>query len=223
MTRDLAGVDAQARDISFLIDYARRLPNTDISKVAVVGYSWGGLANLFAAARDPRIEALVALDGSLRYFPGLVARAGDVHPERMTIPLLYFKAGDWSLEDEARYMTPEESEGANVLNAWTRGDLVVVRMLGMTHWEFSSMYQRNEETWKDYPKWQIADYRREDGITGYLWMARYTLAFLDAYLKRDAQSAAFLGNTPAQNAAPSHFMEVEVRRADAHDLSDTGE
>src|ERR1700689_5194873 len=85
MTADLNGVNAQAQDISFLIGYAQTLPNTDMSKIAVGGFSWGGISNLFAAARDNRIDALFALDGSMRYFPGLV-KAADVHPEYMTIP-----------------------------------------------------------------------------------------------------------------------------------------
>ena len=103
MTNDLAGVNAQARDISFLIGYAQTLPNTDMSELAVAGFSWGGISNLFAAARDNRIDALVALDGSMRYYPGLVKAAGDVHPEQMTIPLLFFAQGDMTLEDQARY------------------------------------------------------------------------------------------------------------------------
>ena len=60
MTSDLAGINAQAGDISFLVGYAQTLPNTDMSGVAVAGFSWGGLSNLFAAARDNRIHALVA-------------------------------------------------------------------------------------------------------------------------------------------------------------------
>src|SRR5271155_3255647 len=93
MTMDGAGIEAQARDISFLIGYAQTLPDTDMSEVAVAGYSWGGISNLFAAARDNRIDALVALDGSMRYFPWLVKQSGFVHPEDMTLPLLYFAQG----------------------------------------------------------------------------------------------------------------------------------
>src|ERR1700678_2001936 len=98
MTPDLMGIDAQARDISFLIGYAQMLPNTDMSEIAVAGFSWGGISNLFAAARDNRIDALVALDGSMRYFPGLVKAATDVYPEQMTIPMLFFTQGPTSLE-----------------------------------------------------------------------------------------------------------------------------
>ncbi len=214
MTTDVAGIDAQARDISFLIGYAQTLPNTDVSEVAVAGFSWGGISNLFAAARDNRIRALVALDGSMRYFPGLVKQAGDVHPEQMTIPLLYFAQGEMTLEDQANYLTsPASNVGPSVLNAWTHGDLVTIHMLGMTHTEHSSMYQRNEDTWKNYARQRKGDFEREDGITGYAWIARYTRQFLDAYLKHEEASVAYLKKTAGENGAPKHFMTVSYRAA----------
>jgi len=92
MSMDVTGARTQARDISFLIGFAQTLIDTDMSKVAVAGFSWGGLSNLFAAARDSRIDALVALDGSMRYFPGLIKESGEVHPEDMTLPLLFFSS-----------------------------------------------------------------------------------------------------------------------------------
>jgi dienelactone hydrolase/predicted negative regulator of RcsB-dependent stress response len=214
MTSDLAGINAQAGDISFLIGYAQTLPNTDMSAVAVAGFSWGGISNLFAAARDNRIHALVALDGSMRYFPGLVKQAGDVHPEQMTIPLLYFAQGEITLEEQARYFTDTaKNEGPSVLNSWTHGDLITAHMLGLVHVEHSSMYQRNEDVWKGFHDDRKGDYEREDGIIGYAWIARYTLQFLDAYLKHEAAATAYLKKTPAENGAPKHFMTVNYRPA----------
>jgi hypothetical protein len=212
MTDDVAGINAQASDISFLVGYARTLTNTDLSKVAVAGFSWGGISNLFAAARDSRIGALVALDGSMRYYAGLVKQAGDVHPEQMTIPLLYFAQGEITLEDQARYFSQgSKSEGPNVLNAWTHGDLVTIHMLGLVHTEHSSMYQRNEDVWKQFAEGRKGDYEREDGITGYAWIARYTLQFLNAYLNQDASAMAYLKKSPAENGVPRHFMTVKLR------------
>jgi pimeloyl-ACP methyl ester carboxylesterase len=211
MTTDLAGIGAQARDISFLIGYASSLANTDVAEVAVAGFSWGGISNLFAAARDNRIDALVALDGSMRYYPGLVRDAGDVHPEEMTIPLIYFAQGQWSLEEEGRFVPPEYTSAPNVLNAWTHGDLITARMLGLTHSGHSSMQQRSEYMWQDFPQWQIADYGRKDATVAYGWVARYTRAFLDAYLKHDATALAFLKKPPAENGVPQHVMAVSYR------------
>jgi len=56
---------------------SKSVTDTDSPEVAVVRWSWGGVSSLFAAARDPRIDALVS---------GLVKSAGDIHPERMTLP-----------------------------------------------------------------------------------------------------------------------------------------
>jgi len=106
MTGDLAGIEAQARDISFLIGYASTLADTDMTEIAVGGFSWGGISNLFAAARDSRIKALFALDGSMRYFPGLIKQSGYARPDQMKIPLLFFTQGDVSLEEQPAIVKP---------------------------------------------------------------------------------------------------------------------
>ena len=212
MTDDLDGINAQARDISFVITSAASLPETDLSEVAVVSWSWGGISSLFASARDPRIDALVEMDGSMRYYPGLVKRAGDVHSERMTIPLLCFTR-NVSLEDlENDDAPPADKFGPNVLNTWIHGDLLTVNMLGMSHPEFSSMFQRKESAQR-FAENQVADYEREDANTSYAWVALYTLNFLDAYLKHDASAKAFLEKTPAENGVPQHFMGIKFRPA----------
>jgi hypothetical protein len=212
MTDDLDGINAQASDISFLITYARSLPDTDLSEVAVVSWSWGGISSLFASARDPRIDVLVEMDGSMRYYPGLVKRAGDVHPERMTIPLLCFTR-NMSLEDlENDDVPPADKVGPNVLNAWILGDLLTVNMLGMAHPEFSSMFQRRESAQR-FAENQVADYGREDANTSYAWVAFYTLNFLDAYLKHDGSAKKLLEKTPAENRVPKHFMGIKFRPA----------
>ena len=166
MTDDLDGINAQADDISFLITYAISLPDTDPSEVALVSWSWGGISSLFASARDSRVDALVEMDGSMRYYPGLVKRAGDIHPERMTIPLLCFTR-NVSLEDLEKDDVPSADKvGPNVLNAWIHGDLLTVNMLGMAHPEFSSMFQRRESAQR-FAENQVADYDREDANTSF--------------------------------------------------------
>ncbi len=211
MTYDLIGANAQARDVAFLIDYAQTLSNTDMSKVAVVGYSWGGLSSLFAAARNSRIDALVSLDGSLRYYPSLVVQAGDVHPEDMKLPLLAFTQGEISLEDQQRDF-PSSSLGPNVLNEWIHGDLITVHMLGLAHAEFSSMSQRSETVWKKVSLKN--DYGLEDRVPGYALIARYTLQVLNGYLKHEAEGVNYLKQSPAEHGVPAHTITVNLRSAE---------
>ncbi len=212
MTDDLDGINAQARDISFLVTYAESVPDADLSRVAVVSWSWGGIASLFASARDSRIDALVEMDGSLRYYPGLVKKADDVHPERMTIPLLFFTRNVSLEELDNDRVPPADKEGPNVLNVWTHGDLYTANMLGMAHPQFSSMFQRRENAQR-FAENQVADYGREDANTSYAWVALYTLNFLNTYLKHDASAKAFLTRSPTENGVPKHFMATKFRPA----------
>jgi dienelactone hydrolase len=217
MTLDLAGANAEAQDISFLIDFAKTLPDTDISKVAVMGYSWGGMAALFASSRDKRIDALVSLDGSFRYSPEIVQQAEDVHPDQMTIPLLVFSRAEESLEtwDARRKDKSQCVTAPNVLNEWTRSDLVHVRLLAVSHIQFSSLYQRSERFKKEGLQFVPADYSLEDGADSYNWMARYLLEFLNAYLKHDQAASAFITRPPAENGVPKHLISVNLQHASA--------
>lgn len=197
------GLETQARDISFLIGYAATLPQADTGKVAVAGFSWGGLSNVVAASRDSRIKALVGLDGSLRYFPELVDGGKDaargVTPARVAVPLLYLGAGPatrgeagataYSFMDEMKY-----------------SDVYIVSLLPMRHHDFASFNQRFAQD-GDFGK-----HSRDEVAVAYGWAARYTLRFLDAWLKGDAAGRAFIDNTPAANGAPAHMLSAEIRR-----------
>ena len=210
-THDLAGVEAQARDISFLVGYAGTFSSADPSQIAVVGFSWGGLANVIAAARDTRIDALVALDGSVRYWPGIISQATDVRTENFTIPLMFF-FGQGTVESQE--LLEKQSplvHGPSVLNAWVHGDVVSVRMLGLSHSQFNSRTQRNERFFQyEFSKQQLFDYDRNDGIVGYAWVARYTRAFLDDRLKGDTAARRFLEATPKDNDVPAHTLKVDI-------------
>ena len=222
-THDLAGTEAQAKDVSFLITYAESLPDTDKTRVAAMGFSWGGLANLFAASQDNRIRALVSLDGSERYFPGLVKSSGHVHPEQMKIPLLYFEEGDQSLEVQDQLNARFHSEGPNVLNQWDHGDLITAHMLGLFHPAFYSMSYRHESLWQnELPNLQVADYDRNDALLQFSWVMRYARAFADANLKQDTEARKFLESSPTASGIPPHMMSIKLRPAVQVNLSTSG-
>ncbi len=210
---DVTTAKAQALDVSFLISIAHDLPNADNTQIAVIGFSWGGISNVIAAARDERIKALICWDGSIRFSPGIVWEAG-VDPGQLRIPLLSMVQGLWTPEDQDRtFESFPGHAGPNVLNTWG-GDLFIALMPALSHMEFSAMYQRNERMW-----WNLfniyhqkkADYTREHGIGGYAWCARYTRKFVDAYLKNDTEAMTFLRRPPPENGVPLHFMAISFR------------
>jgi pimeloyl-ACP methyl ester carboxylesterase len=207
MTVDLDGVETQAADISYLIAYAGTLPQADTSKVAVVGFSWGGLANVFAAAKDERIRALVSLDGSLRGYSRFVDSGKDaakyVTPTRVSVPLLYLGARPKTVEELNR---EETGTLYSFMNEMKYSDVYIVSMLPMKHANFSSYAMRMA------PDDGFGDYTRDEVALAHSWAARYTRHFLDAYLKDDAAGLAFVNNTPAANKAPAHMMITDIHR-----------
>ena len=208
MTVDISGANAQAQDISFLIDLAVTLPDTNASEVAVTGYSLGGMAALLAAARDRRVDAVISLDSTF-------VTSDDIHPDQMSIPLLFFGRGP----DTLKYLDSQRKDNTQcdcapiVLNKWIHGDLLHVQLLAASHIQFSSLYQRSERFRKEAKQFSPADYSLEEGALSYNWMARYTLEFLNAYLKHEESAALYLERSPAENGVPRHLMAAYFRRA----------
>lgn len=60
-------MEAQARDIEFLIQEVLKFPNAAKESIATMGFSFGGLSNVLAQMRNKHIKAIVSLDGSIRY------------------------------------------------------------------------------------------------------------------------------------------------------------
>ncbi|MCA1246843.1 dienelactone hydrolase family protein [Massilia sp. MS-15] len=207
MTDDLEGLEAQVADIAWLIGHARTLPGADTNQVAVVGFSWGGLANVLAAARDDRIKAIVSLDGSVRgtreWVDGGKDAAKYVTPARVAIPMLFVGRRPPTIEELNR---AEVDTRFSFLNEMRWSDVYITTMLPMKHMDFSSYSVRVGR------EGSFGDYTRAGIALAHSWAARYALRFLDAYIKGDASALAFMNNTPAANGAPPHMILTDVRR-----------
>jgi dienelactone hydrolase len=204
MTNDLEGISAQVADIGFLIAFAHSLPQADLGHVAVAGFSWGGMSNVFAVAKDSRIDALVSLDGSVRYYPGLVEAAKYVTPARVTTPFLFVAAKPEAIED----MQLAGLDGAtSFLNKLKYGDFYRLTMNQMVHGNMASRQVAFT------PDGKFTDFSRAEVEQSYSWAARYVLRFLDAYLKTDATAAAFLEANPERNGVPRHLLEITARKS----------
>jgi dienelactone hydrolase len=206
MTHDLEGAEAQVADIGFLTAFARTLPQADMDKLAVVGYSWGGMANILAAAKDNRIGALVSLDGSVRYFPSLVKEAKYVTPTSVTVPLLYIAAQPSAIEEIIAY---KQDISGSLLNQLKYNDWHRLTMQPMVHANFTSEYQRFALD----TGWGFANYTRAETSLAYSWMARYVQRFLDATLKHDTSALSFIDNKPDANGVPAHWATMQHHRA----------
>jgi dienelactone hydrolase len=210
MTADLEGIEAQALDIEYAIGYAQSLPEVDTAHIAVAGFSYGGISNVFAAAKDSRITALVSLDGAVRYETNLInggkGAAKYVNPAQMTVPLLYVASQPSSIEELAK---EKVDTSWSALDEMKYADVYKVTMQPMMHIDFGS---HNLRFVADATP---GDYSRQEVSLAHSWMVRYVGQFLDAYLKNDAAASAFINNPPAKNAVPLHMLTIDVHRAQA--------
>lgn len=205
MTIDLEGAEAQMADIEYLIGYAHTLPQADTNRLGVIGFSWGGLANVMAAAKDPRITALVALDGSVRVWPSIIEQSRFLTPERVTTPLLYVAAAPRQVED-----TPADwNRDTSFLNKLKYADLYRVTLAPYVHSNFGVMLGQ-----RLLPDAQYGDYDQNELSIANAWVETYVRRFLDTYLKRDQAGRAFLDTPAAHTGAPPHLFTVYSRKAE---------
>lgn len=203
MTDDIDGIEAQAADIAFLANYAQTLPQADIARMAAAGFSWGGMANVFAAARSSRFKALVSLDGSIRFHPKIWSAATYVRPARTAVPMLFLGAR----APTAETMERDDKLGASYLNSMKYSDVYVTTAPPMTHGDFRSMQLRFA------PDRAFGDYQRAEVVQAYRSVALYARQFLDAYLKSDAAALAFMQQSPARHGIGPQVMSMEFRPA----------
>jgi pimeloyl-ACP methyl ester carboxylesterase len=208
MTLALEGIEAQVADIEFLIGYLRAIPEADRAHIAVAGWSWGGMTNVFAAAQDSRIGALVSLDGGFRYQSARMKEGvttGLVDPNQLTVPLIYLSSKPYTMEELHQFTALDTSY--DFLDQLKYNDAYFVQTSQMIHPGFSSFFIRFRED-QYFTDWTPAEFSQY-----YSWTAQYVLQFLQAYLKDDPAARQFLKNEPEKNGVPRHLFNMNVREA----------
>ncbi len=202
--RDLKHAELQVSDIRFLITYANTLPQADMARVAVAGFSWGGMTNVLAAAKDSRIKALVCMDGAVRYYNMLVMTAGYAVPAKMKTPVLYLAQTPASMETNIKY---KEDMSGSFLDGMVKADVYLLTMYPMNHVNFGSSFIRFDD-----PA-EYREYTAQEVSFAYTLGTRYILNFLNGYLKADPAGLAYLVNRPVSNGAEPHSLVMDFRPA----------
>ncbi len=203
MKKDLISTESQARDILFLLAYMQDYPGVDRSKIALMGFSWGGMSAALAAMRGTRIGAFVSLDGSIgftQYSDKIAKKSIYYDPDKITVPSLLMRSwkgpqekpeGEFSLYDALKY-----------------GDTYSLRFNHMLHLHFAStffnfMKMSGGEHFK-------ASRARVNG--SYNLMCKYVHSFLEAYLKGDKKAIQYMGNTPRENGIADDIMAYRFKK-----------
>ncbi|OUJ67689.1 hypothetical protein BXP70_28690 [Hymenobacter crusticola] len=140
MTMDPVDLIEQVADAQFARAYLQRRGWVLSNQVAVLGYSWGGLAATILAMQEPPVQAVISLDGNDRYPYGedagedaqfsRIRQATYFAPHRLSAPYLYLSSGQETPEFviDSVYALPIRARVASY-----------VRLLRTRHEDFSCL------------------------------------------------------------------------------------
>lgn len=161
-----------------------------------MGFSFGGLANVLAAAKDDRIKALICLDGSIRYWNALVEQAPYAVPEKLRTPLLFLAQRPPPFE---RGLDRKPDLSGSFLLKMKNADVYLLTMYAMEHVHFGSSYLRLDPL-------EFDEYTLDEVAQAYSQTARYVLNFLNGTMKGDRAGLEYLRKKPEQIGAPPHSV-----------------
>lgn len=207
-------LETQARDVEFLIQEISTYPITDREKIAVLGYSFGGLGNMIAQSRNDQIKAILSLDGTERYQPAFLRSSHFFAPEKVDVPYLHM----------AQKAIPEEVLLADNIDASLNTEFEIfdelrqseaykIRFHDLTHSNFSTfgiLFDTRD------PRQDRSD---TEILESYRWVSWYALNFFDAYLKEDSIALAFLQKDHKDNRFPKDLISLERKSANPSGFS----
>ncbi|HEV2734599.1 MAG TPA: dienelactone hydrolase family protein [Longimicrobiaceae bacterium] len=168
------GLETQARDMEAAIGYLDRVPFADRTRLAAMGFSFGGAAALVTAGRNAWVDAVVGMDASFiaRRFDPVVRGAPLFSPGRMRAPLLEFHRADSTVS----YAVVDS------LGSATRYH---VEFAGLFHIDFNSyaLAYRAALRGRTLARATARDSALAVKGAAYRGMAVVTREFLDAYVK----------------------------------------
>jgi predicted dienelactone hydrolase len=206
------GKHTSARDMQFLIGYAKQLPNVDWQHVGVIGHSAGAHATLmYRAQADCAADAVVSLDTTQDYYSAADLRWQELcasvakNRKNMTGPLLmvanphaYFELADSLSLARRYYLTIKDLDHNNFVSQSSMMGELRHRLRFPTAAGAGAGPPSAEE---------VKERTRLTAVkSAYESLCIYILHFLDAELKGDAAGKKFVAthyrDTPLAGAAP---------------------
>jgi len=201
-------METQARDIEFLIQEINQYSYADQNKIATMGFSFGGLSNVLAQMRNDKINAIVSLDGSIKYQYRTLRKSPFNNIEKVNVPFIHFSQKEIPkevlIDDKIDSLLNTEFKFYDNLKY---SDAYHFQFHNLTHSYFSTLGVL----------FQTRDKRQDKSdvkiMESYRWMSIYTLKFLNAYLKSDSLGLDFLRRETEENINKAGLISKTTKLA----------
>ena len=205
---NIIDAETQARDIEFLIMEAGKIPSTNIGKIAAIGFSFGGMSQMIAQMRNSNIQALVSLDGKERYDYQTLSKSPYFNRARINVPYIHLSQKEIPTQVLKEDGIDEKlNTEFQLYDSLPNSDIYRLKFHHLTHSYFSSfgIFFSNRDSRQDKTDLEI--------MTSYKLASRYTLQFLNAYLKADDNALLFINNDPSVNEISTKLLSSQTKKA----------
>jgi pimeloyl-ACP methyl ester carboxylesterase len=182
---DALAVDAQIRDMEFVIQELHDYPEVADAPLGLVAWSLGGVSQALLQMKNPNVGAVVSLDAATGYAYGdkLLESSIFFEPRRATAAFLHATDSRQSGQVPKSFRYYDEI---------ARGPSYFLTIEGATHAEFTSLATV-------VPLKVLSVERREGALERYRRLCLYVGRFLDARLKNDPDADEFLKDAPTRH------------------------
>ncbi|MDN3643217.1 prolyl oligopeptidase family serine peptidase [Lutimonas halocynthiae] len=203
-------MENQASDVAFLIKEVGKYEMANYDKIAVMGFSFGGLSNMIAQNKNERIKAIVSLDGTERYQYALLKKSPFFDINKMEVPYIHMsqkEIPDNVLEEDN--IEAELNTKFDLYDSISYSTVYRLKFHHLTHSYFSTLGILFGD--RD----QRQDKSDAEIMESYKWVSTYTLNFLNAFLINDVSALCFVENNPSDNGVRNGLISQRTKQAES--------
>jgi len=204
-TKDM---ETQSRDVEFLLKEIHKYKNIDSDKVALMGFSFGGLSNAITVMKNKNVSGIVSLDGTERYNYTVLEKSPYFNLDKFTIPYIHFAQKEIPKEVLASDKIPVElNYKFQLYDSLKKSNAYSYKFHDLTHSYFSSfgVLFANRDKRQD----------KSDGkiMASYRLLCEHILQFLNATLKNDEKANVFIENNPRENGFSEALISKKMKKS----------
>ena len=204
-TKDM---ETQSRDVEFLLKEIHKYESIDFDRIALIGFSFGGLANTLTVMKNKSISALVSLDGTERYNYPVLKKSPYFDLDRLNIPYIHFAQKKIPEEVLTSDKIPAElNYKFQLYDSIKYSNAYSYKFHDLSHSYFSSfgVLFANRDKRQDKSDVKI--------MASYKLLSEYTLQFLNATLKNEENAKEFIENSPDKNGISETLISKKMKKS----------
>jgi dienelactone hydrolase len=209
-TKDM---ETQSRDVEFLLKEIHKYENIDFDRIALMGFSFGGLANAVTVMKNKSISGLVSLDGAERYNYPVLEKSPFFNLDRLNIPYVHFAQKEIPEEVLMSDKIPAElNYKFQLYDSIKYSNVYSYKFHNLTHSYFSSfgVLFASRDKRQDKSDAEI--------MASYKLLSEHTLQFLNATLQNDKYGKEFIENSPDKNGFSDALISKKMKKANTREF-----